>query len=53
MSDQGFTRFAGWAGVAAFVLFTGVLVVQGAAGPPPTFTDTGAITATFATTSQH
>lgn len=44
MSEQGFVRFAGWAGVATFVLFVGGLVVQGAAGPPPSFTDTAAIT---------
>jgi hypothetical protein len=46
MSDEkGFVRLAGWAGVAAFVLFVGGLVVEGAAGPAPSFTDTGALAA--------
>jgi hypothetical protein len=44
MSGQRFVRFAGWAGVAAFVLFVSGLVAQGAAGPLPSFTDTAAIT---------
>ena len=45
MSEQRFVHFAGWAGVVAFVLFTGGLVVQGSAGPPPSFTDSAAISA--------
>jgi hypothetical protein len=44
MPARGFIRFAGWAGVAAFVLFVGGLVAQGAAGPSPSFTDTAALT---------
>jgi hypothetical protein len=44
MSEHGFVRLAGWAGVAAFVLFAGGLLVQGAAGPQPSFTDTAEIT---------
>src|ERR1700726_5022560 len=45
MSEQRFVHFGGWAGAVAFVLFTGGLVVQGSAGPPPSFTDSAAISA--------
>jgi len=38
-----FTSLAGWAGLAAFVLFVGGLVLEGSAGPSPTFRDTAAI----------
>ena len=44
MFDRGFTRFAGWAGAAAFVLFVAGLVLEGSAGPSPNFKDTAAIT---------
>lgn len=44
MSEKGFIRFAGWAGLAAFVLFVSGLGAEAAAGPPPSFTDTPALT---------
>ncbi len=43
MPEQAFVRFAGWAGIAAFVCLVGGLVIQSAAGPPPSFTDTAAL----------
>lgn len=45
MTEKGFIRFAGWAGVAAFVLFVGGLLAEGAAGPAPSFTDTAKLIA--------
>jgi hypothetical protein len=38
-----FTSFAGWVGLAAFVLFVGGLILEAAAGPSPSFKDTAAL----------
>lgn len=45
MITRRFTLLAGWAGVAAFVLFVGGLVLEGSAGPSPSFKDTAALSA--------
>lgn len=43
MNNRRFIQFAGWTGAAAFVLFVGGLVLEGSAGPSPSFKDTAAI----------
>ncbi len=44
MSENQWTRLTGSAGLIAFVLFVAGLVSEGAAGPPPSYTDTAALT---------
>jgi hypothetical protein len=44
MSQKTFITFAGWAGIATFVLFVFGLAFQFAAGPPPEFGDTVKLT---------
>jgi hypothetical protein len=44
MSEKEWIRLTGWAGLAAFVLFVGGLVVQASAGPAPSFADTAVLT---------
>lgn len=45
MNNRRFIQLAGWAGAAAFVLFVAGLVLEGSAGPSPSFKDTATISA--------